>query len=132
MKTLGVVLSIVAVLAIATQLAGLARSPFAGTWQGKQNGLPAVTLTVQEVGGKLTGAIVFYLQKRDTVSAPWHIEGGAIEPLIDPQVDGRRLSFEVRHATEHGSSEYGPNVKMAVDLTGQNAARMGEIGLVRE
>lgn len=132
MKTLGVVLSVVAVLAIATQLAGRARSPFAGTWQGKLNGLPAVTLTVQEVGGRLTGAIVFYMQKRDAVNATWRVEGGSIEPLIDPHIDGRRLSFEVRRATEHGGSEYGPNVKMAMDLTGRNAARLGGIALVRE
>ena len=132
MKTLGVVLSIVAVLAIATQLAGLARSPFTGTWQGKLNGLPAVTLTVQEADGRLTGAIVFYLQKRDTANAPWHIEGGAIEPLIDPHVDGRRLSFELRHAKEDGGGEDGPNVKMAVDLAGENTARLGDIPLVRK
>ena len=131
MKTLGVVLSIVAVLAIATQLAGLARSPFAGTWQGKLNGLPAVTLTVQEVRGQTTGAIVFYLQKRDAVNAAWHIEGGAIQPLIDPRVDGRRLSFEVRGTTAHGGED-SPTVKMALELTGDNAARMGEIALVRE
>ena len=124
MKTLGCVLSVLAGLTALAHLQAFQVSRFAGTWHGKANGLPAVTLTVQETAGKLTGAIVFYLQKRDAVDLPWRVDGGAVEPLIDPRVDGERLLFEVRRG--------GDRVAMSVDLSGVNEARLAGVRLERE
>jgi len=36
-------------------------SAIIGVWKGKMEGLPAVTLTIEEEDGKLTGAVLFTL-----------------------------------------------------------------------
>ena len=115
------------VLAVVVVLAGAVRavSPFTGTWHATANGLPAVTLTVQEQDGKLSGTVVFYLQKRDAVDQPWHVEGGAIEALVDPRVEDGRLSFEVHRSS--GNS----NVRMTVETDGVDGLRLGEMKLAR-
>ena len=121
------------VLAVVALLTGAARalSPFAGTWHRTANGLPAVTLTVQDQDGKLSGTVVFYLQVRDAEDRPWHVDGGDIVEILDAKVEGTRLQFEVRHHTYHGSSEYGPNVKMTVELAGTDVLKLGDIQLKR-
>ena len=48
MKTLGCVLSVLAGLTALAHLQAFQVSRFAGTWHGKANGLPAVTLTRSE------------------------------------------------------------------------------------
>jgi uncharacterized lipoprotein len=115
------------VFAVVVLLAGVVRavSPFAGTWYGVANGLPAVTLTVQDEDGKISGTVVFYLQKRDAVDRPWRVEGGAIEALVDPRVEDGRLSFEVRRSSDAG------NVKMTVEMVGADELRLGERKLIR-
>ena len=121
MRTFLSVLAVLVLLAAAAQ----ALSPFAGTWHGTANGLPAVTLTVQDQDGKLSGTVVFYLQKRDGVDRPWRIEGGAIEALVDPSVQDGRLRFEVHNAS------HADNVAMTVELAGADALRLGELTLTR-
>jgi len=115
------------VVAAVVLLAGAVRavSPFAGTWHATANGLPAVTLTVQDRDGKIAGTVVFYLQKRDGVGRPWFVEGGAIEALVDPRVEDGHLFFEV-----HRDSE-GTNVKMIVDVAGADELRLGALKLTR-
>ena len=115
------------VVAAVVLLAGAVRavSPFAGTRHATANGLPAVTLTIQDRDGKISGTVVFYLQKRDAVGRPWHVDGGAIEALVDPRVEDGHLSFEVHRESD------GTNVKMTVDVAGANELRLGELKLTR-
>jgi hypothetical protein len=54
-----------------------ANSPFAGTWEGKLNDLPAIGLKIDDAGGKIGGTIVFYFQER-----PTPIVRGASRPSI--------------------------------------------------
>jgi len=121
------------VVAAVVLLAGAVRavSPFAGTWHATANGLPAVTLTVQDRDGKISGTVVFYLQTRESVDAPWKVDGGDIVEILNPTTEGSRLVFEVRHHTYHGSSEYGPNVKMTVELAEPDQLKLGDIKLTR-
>ena len=119
--------TLIKVLAVVALLAGAARalSPFAGTWHATANGLPAVTLVVQDLDGKISGTVVFYLQKRDGVGQAWRVEGGAIEALVDPRVEDGRLMFGV-----HRSSD-GTNVRMTVDRAGDDELRLGDLKLTR-
>jgi hypothetical protein len=53
------------------------------------------------------------------------VEGGdASAAILDPKIEGTRLTFEVRHHKQHGGTEYGPNKRYSVDLTGDNEARL--------
>ncbi|HEX6494249.1 MAG TPA: hypothetical protein VF018_02110 [Acidobacteriaceae bacterium] len=72
---------------------------FVGVWHGEYRGLPWVTVTLTQHGGALSGAILFYLHRK----APGTAEtatAGTPEPLLDPQFNGKTLTFRVnaRHA----------------------------------
>jgi hypothetical protein len=103
------------------------RSTFTGMWEGRMNGLPGIDLTVKDVGGKISGVMVFYFQKRDD-QGKWHVESKYTVPLIAPQADGKILTFEAAHGKFHGSSELGPNVKFRMELTRVNRAILRKIG----
>ena len=80
-----------------------------GIWRSQMEGLPAITLTVTDEGGSLTGAVLFYLHRRDpgqeTTATP-----GVPEPLFNPKFEGRTLTFQVSHRRAHppGSLEDAP------------------------
>ncbi len=54
-----------------------------GVWRAKIGDFPAVTLTVTDQGGKLAGAILFYLIRRDEGKPP-SSSPGIPEPLLSP------------------------------------------------
>src|SRR5437868_15508304 len=93
-----------------------AKSPFAGNWEGKINGLPGIDVTVEDSGEKITGTVTFYFQLRGD-DGKWRVAGKTTLPMIDPKLEAGILSFEVTHHKQHGSSELGPNVKFRMDLT---------------
>jgi hypothetical protein len=99
-----------------------AGSPFAGRWMGEIEGLPGVRLTVQEDQGRLSGSIVFYLIVKDEKGA--HVDSDYKADLLNVTAKGRRMTFEVRHHISHDSPEYGPNVKFAFELAGENKEGM--------
>jgi hypothetical protein len=105
-----------------------AKSAFEGTWTGKVNDLPAVKLTISEDSGKVTGVMTFYFQSRGA-DGKWRVvekqDGGG--PILVPRIEEKTLTFQVRHHKTHGGSEYGPNKKYAVELTGGGEARMRDI-----
>ena len=107
-----------------TTVAG-AKSPFAGTWEGKTHDQPSVKLTIEDAGGKVSGVVVFYFQLRGN-DGKWHVASkqDAGGPMLAPQVEGKILTFEVTHHKSHGGSELGPNVKFRMELTGANEARL--------
>jgi len=59
--------------------------------------LPAVTLVVEEDDGKLMGAVLFYLIRRNPGAAP-SASPGFPGPMIEPRFDGKTLSFKVEAA----------------------------------
>lgn len=100
------------------------KSPFAGTWELKMNDLPGIDLKIDEAGERISGAIVFYYQERNSANGPWHVAGETPVPLLVPHVEGKTITFEVQHHKCHGCTELGPNVKFRMELTGPNEARL--------
>lgn len=72
-----------------------------GVWRAQMDNLPAVTLTITDESGSLSGAILFYLHMRKTVNDPYTSTPGIPEPLIDPTFDGQTLTFQVSHRRAH-------------------------------
>ena len=102
-------------------------APVVGIWRSQMEGLPAMTLTVTDEGGSLTGAVLFYLHRREpgqqVTATP-----GVPEPLFNPQFDGKTLTFQVSHRRAHppDSLQDGP-VTFRLMLAGA-----GNAALVRE
>jgi D-alanyl-D-alanine carboxypeptidase len=90
-------------------------STIAGTWQGKMDGLPVLSITVNDEGGALSGAVTFY-RIRDEGAGP-KVEGKETTPLVSPQLDGKILSFQVK-----GRS--GDLVSFKMELTGKSEAKV--------
>jgi len=102
-------------------------SAITGVWRAQTDGLPALVMTISDEGGGLTGAILFYLIRRDE-GQPARSSPGIPEPLFDMKFDGKTLDFKVSHRRAHGSATANdPPVSFHLKLTGQ-----GEGTLVRE
>ncbi|HUE02507.1 MAG TPA: hypothetical protein VMR62_23260 [Bryobacteraceae bacterium] len=71
-----------------------------GIWRCQMEGLPAVTLTVTNEGGSLTGAVLFYLHRREP-GQPVTATPGVPEPLFHPTFDGKTFTFQVSHRRAH-------------------------------
>jgi hypothetical protein len=110
-------------------LPAVAKSPFAGAWEGSMNDQPALKLTIEDADGKLAGTMVFYFQRRGE-DGKFHVvpNGDAAGAIISPQAEGKILTFEVQHHKKHGGTELGPNIKYSVELTGANEARLRQVG----
>jgi hypothetical protein len=93
-----------------------------GVWRCEMHGLPAVTLTVTDEGGSLTGAVLFYLHRSEPGKAET-ATAGVPEPLFHPQFDGNMLTFQVSHRRAHppGSLQDEP-VRFALKLDGADKA----------
>jgi len=116
--------------ACAAQAAGSSDSslaPVVGIWRSQMEGLPAMTLTVTDEGGALSGAVLFYLHRREP-GQPVTATPGVPEPLFNPQFDGKTLTFQVSHRRAHppGSLQDGPvTFRLMLDGAG-NAALVNE------
>jgi hypothetical protein len=99
--------------------------PVAGTWEGTENDLPAVVLTLRNDHGQIGGTIGFYFQTRGA-DGKWHSLGKPpfTVPLLSPTLDGNVLTFETIHHKRHGSPELGPNNRYRVAFMGRNEARL--------
>jgi CubicO group peptidase (beta-lactamase class C family) len=89
--------------------------PITGTWEGKMDGLPVLTITIKDEGGALSGTVTFY-RIRDEGAGP-KVEGKETTPLVEPKLDGKVLSFKVK-----GRS--GDLVSFKMEITGNNEARI--------
>jgi hypothetical protein len=95
-----------------------------GIWRCQMEGLPAVTLTLTNEGGTLTGAVLFYLHRREpgqlVTATP-----GVPEPLFNPTFDGKTLTFQVSHRRAHppGSLDDAP-VTFSLKLDGTDKAEL--------
>jgi len=77
--------------------------------------LPFLTLTVEEENGKLIGAVLFFLLRRDPNGSPT-ASPGIPEPLINPSFDGKTLAFQVSHRHAHPGTEHDPPVTFKFEL----------------
>jgi hypothetical protein len=75
-------------------------TPIVGIWRGEMDGLPAITLNVTDEGGGLSGAILFYLHRRDE-GKPVIATPGVPEPIFNLKFDGKTLIFQVSHRHAH-------------------------------
>src|SRR5229473_1275738 len=94
--------------ALVVLVAAAASSGFAGTWQGRENDLPSVELTIHVNNGGVTGSIGFYFQTRGT-DGKWHLGQKYTVPLLSPKLEGCTLTFETIHHKCDGCTELGPN-----------------------
>jgi hypothetical protein len=92
-------------------------SAIVGVWMAKMDSLPMLTLTVEEENGKLIGAVLFYLIRRNPGGSPT-ASPGIPEPLIDPSFDGKTLTFKVCHRHAHPGTEHDPPVSFHFELEG--------------
>ncbi len=72
-----------------------------GVWRAQFNNLPAFTLVVTDEGGGLSGAILFYMLKREDVNHPFTATAALPEPILNPKFDGKTLTFQVSHKRAH-------------------------------
>jgi D-alanyl-D-alanine carboxypeptidase len=91
------------------------QSPVTGTWEGKMDGLPVLSITVKDEGGALSGTVTFY-RIRDEGAGP-KVDGKETTPLVGPKLDGKVLSFQAK-----GRS--GEMVGFKMELTVKNEARI--------
>jgi hypothetical protein len=75
-------------------------SSIAGIWRCQMEDLPAVTITVSDEEGSLSGAALFYLHRREAGQAVTATPG-VPEPIFHPHFDGTTLTFEVSHRRAH-------------------------------
>jgi hypothetical protein len=99
-------------------------APVLGIWRCQMEGLPAVTLTVTDEGGSLTGGVLFYLHRREP-GQPVTATPGVPEPLFHPRFDGKTLTFEVSHRRAHppGSLNDAP-ITFELKLDGPDKAQL--------
>jgi hypothetical protein len=91
-----------------------------GVWRAQMEGFPALVMTISDEGGGLTGAILFYLLRRDEGQPP-RSSPGIPEPLFDLKFDGKVLDFRVSHQRAHGAETANdPPVAFHLKITGPN------------
>lgn len=101
----------------------------AGVWRAEADGLPFVTLTLTNETGRLEGAVLFYLHRREE-GKPVTSTPGIPEPLFDMSFDGKVLAFQVSHRHAHPPGTLpDPPVTFRLKLTGVNTGEltMGEV-----
>lgn len=76
-------------------------SKFVGVWRGQFDNLPGVDLVIDDEGGSLHGAVVFYLHKRPDMNSPYTATPGLPGPLLNLRSEGQILHFQLSHRLAH-------------------------------
>lgn len=98
-----------------------------GVWGGEAGELPSITLTITNETGNLSGAILFYLLRKDE-GQPVNSSPGIPEPLINPRFDGKTLTFQVSHRRAHPPATLNdPPVNFRLTLTGLNKGAINNL-----
>lgn len=108
--------------------AGLAAAPdysaIAGVWRGHIDGALALVMTISDEGDGLSGAILFYMVRRDP-GQPVKSSPGIPEPMFRIAFDGGKLDFQVSHSRSHGErTRFDPPVRFRMSLTGPGNAKL--------
>jgi hypothetical protein len=80
--------------ALALSLTRALSAPVAGTWEGKVNGLKAITLKIQDEGGKFRVEATFYIL-RDKDTPARHIGDASEMSRAEGHWDGKILRFSI-------------------------------------
>lgn len=93
-----------------------------GVWRANADSLPFVILNITNESGSLSGAVLFFLHRRDP-SKPVTSTPGLPLPLLNPSFDGRVLAFDVSHHQAHPPATLSdPPVHFILKLAGPNKA----------
>jgi hypothetical protein len=96
-----------------------------GVWRGQFEGLPWATITLTDEGGGLSGAILFYLHRREPGGQVTSSTPSVPEPLLNPHFDGQTLIFGVSHRHAHPpGSLTDPPVHFQMDVTSKDHATL--------
>ena len=99
-------------------------SAITGVWRAQMDGFPALVMTISDEGGDLTGAILFYLLRRDEGQPP-RSSPGIPEPLFNLKFDGKVLDFRVSHRRAHGAQTINdPPISFHLKITGPNTGTL--------
>jgi hypothetical protein len=90
-------------------------SQWVGMWQAQLDGVPSVILTLGDDTGQIAGAVVFNVVSRE--GGQPHILGHDAHVLMNPQLDGDTLHFQV---IRRGDSRL---LEMTVQITADGAAK---------
>jgi hypothetical protein len=107
-----------------TNAAPQSTSSVVGIWRAEMRGLPALTLNITDESGSLSGAVLFYLLRREPGKAETATPG-VPEPLIGAHFDGHVLTFAVSHRRAHPpASLHDAPVNFRLQLTGDNKGQL--------
>jgi hypothetical protein len=102
-----------------------ATAQLVGVWRGQSNHVPAVTLVLTNEGGDLSGAVLFYLLRRENENEPYTATPGNPEPILHAKFDGKTLIFQVSHRRAHPPRTLAdPPVTFRLTLTGDGQAQL--------
>jgi hypothetical protein len=93
-------------------------APIVGVWRAEMDGLPVFAMVITDEGGSLSGAIQFYLIRRNE-GQPATATPGLPEPILNLHFDGKTLTFQVSHRRAHPPRTLkDPPVSFRLTLTG--------------
>jgi hypothetical protein len=108
---------IIAAGLLTVSLAGYGQSSLSGKWHGTENNLPIVDLTIEKNAGQATGAVAFYVIKRNTDGSNAHVDGQAMGPMENLNYEPKKLSFDMHRSD-------GSLVSFRIELTDRDHARL--------
>ena len=79
-------------------VATAANSEIVSVWEGTENGLPSVELSVQIKDGKVNGSTAFYFQSRGA-DGKWQLGDKYVVPLLSPEAGRSQLEIRERFIT---------------------------------
>jgi hypothetical protein len=96
---------------------------WAGTWEGKLDGLPSVILKVTQGGGAVQGQVSFNLIKKVEGGEPT-IAGTVTVPMVNPHVQGNELMFQVIREDRGGDPSKRAVLNFTLMATGERSAKL--------
>jgi hypothetical protein len=101
-------------------------SKFVGVWRGQFDNLPGADLVIDNEGGSLHGAVVFYLHKRADTNSPFTATPGLPGPLLNLRAEGPTLRFELSHRLAHPPRTlHDPLMHFHLTITGPDQSALG-------
>lgn len=116
------------IFAMTPALAGLPAAPdysaVTGVWRGKIDGVLAFVMTISDEGEGLSGAILFYMIRREPGQPP-KSSPGTPEPMFRISFDGANLDFQVSHRRSHGErTKNDPPVRFRMSVAEPGKAKL--------
>lgn len=101
-------------------------SRFVGVWRGQFDNLPGIDLVIDDEGGSLHGAVVFYLHKRIDTNSPYTSTPGLPGPLLNIHADGQTLHFQLSRRLAHAPRTlHDPPMDFHLTIAGPDEGALG-------